>query len=869
MTSQTLPIDERLPTLLASLRDGASRIVLEAPPGAGKTTRVPPALLAEAWCAGKVLVSEPRRIAARLAATRVAQERGGRLGDEVGYQVRFDDKTSPKTRLIYLTEGLLLRRLLQGELNSVSAVVLDEVHERSADLDQILALVLGIQKKNPALRLILMSATLNAEELKNYLTDPDFGAPVCIRSEGKSFEVSLEYQGKEDERPLAIQVRSAVRSSLERPGDMLVFLPGGREIRDCEASLSAIQGITAIPLHGDLSVEQQARAVSGAKGERRVVLSTNVAESSLTIPGVTTVIDSGLARSAEFDAWSSVMRLETRKISQARCVQRSGRAGRVANGHCIRLFTAGDFASRASQDKPEILRCDLSDATLRLLHADLGGVHPRALPWLTAPSSEAWEQAEQLLEQLGAIAGGKLTEVGQAMALLPLPPRLGRILVEASRCDILEWAARATALLVERDIVITRPGGRGNAPDVVFGDSDLDDRLDRLEQLEEDRFDRRTAQDLRLDIRSAEQVIRAARSNAAAAMKACRHLSPSSISQDSDDNALRTKVLLHGFPDRVGTRRGTSRDVVLANGLQASLDENSCVAHAPLMVALSSDAPFGRQRKPLIRIACRVEPDWLLDFAGDQIEASEEYVWDSQKERVDALSRLSYGKVVLDETRGQATPHPEAGKVLAQAALLKGPAVFDPEGTLEDLSVRLELLVNLAPDLLSRHSEEEALRVRSWCATPESLALEALRSASESRVNLKGLKEANLALELYSTLSSELQSALRTSTPSHATLSGGHRVPIHYERGRSAWIESRLQDFFSMTSTPSICQGRVPLQLHLLAPNKRAVQVTTDLEGFWERHYPEQRKQLMRRYPRHLWPEDGRTAQPPTPGKIR
>ncbi len=869
MTTKTLPIDDRLPALLGSLREGASRLVLEAPPGAGKTTRVPPALLGETWCAGKVLVSEPRRIAARLAATRVAQERSGRLGDEVGYQVRFDDKTSSRTRLVYMTEGLLLRRLLEGNLASVSAVVLDEVHERSADLDQILALLLGVQKKHRGLRLILMSATLNALQLKDYLSDSELGEPVCIRSEGKSFDVSVEYHSKEDNRPLAIQVRSAVRSSLERAGDMLVFLPGGREIRDCEEALAAIPGLCAVPLHGDLSVEQQARAVSGSNAERRVVLSTNVAESSLTIPGVTTVIDTGLARSAEFDAWSSVMRLETRKISQARCIQRTGRAGRVAPGHCIRLFTTGDFASRVSQDKPEILRCDLSDAALRLLHANLGGVRPQDLAWLTPPSEEAWEQSLQLLQRLGALSGENLTEVGQAMALLPLPPRLARILVEGVRCDTLEWASRATALLAERDILVTRRAGRGAAPDVVFGDSDLDDRLDRLEQLEDDRFDRRTAQDLSLDARSAQQVVRAARSNAAAAKKACRHLSPAAISSEEDENALQTKVLLHGFPDRIGTRRGSSRDIVLATGLQASLDENSCVAHAPLLLALSTDAPGGRQRKPLIRIACRVEPDWLLDFAGDEIEASEEYVWDSQKERVDALSRLGYGKVILDETRAQASPHPEAGQVLAQAALLKGPAVYDPEGTLEDLSVRLELLVNLAPDLLGRHSEEEAERVRSWCETPESLALEALLSASESRVNLKQLKEANLALELLSTLSADLQSALRSCTPSHTTLAGGHRIPIHYERGRSAWIESRLQDFFSMISTPSICQGRVPLQLHLLAPNKRAVQVTTDLEGFWERHYPEIRKQLMRRYPRHLWPEDGRTATPPAPGRIR
>lgn len=855
-----LPIDEHLPSLLASLRRGARRVILEAPPGAGKTTRVPPALLEEDWCTGQVLVSEPRRIAARLSASRVAQEAGCRVGERIGYQVRFDDKTSAATRVVYLTEGLLLRRVLDGGLDKVSVVILDEVHERSAELDQLLALLIRMQGSGNAFRLILMSATLDVGELETYLPDA-----VNLRSEGRAFDVSLEYQKKEDDRPLPIQVRGAVRSRLNESGDSLVFLPGGKEIRACEDALKELSGVRIIPLHGDLPIEQQAMAVADHGDEKRVVLSTNVAESSLTIPGVTTVIDSGLARTAIFDPWAGVKRLETIKVSQSRCIQRAGRAGRVAPGHCVRLYTLGDFSARPAQDKPELLRSDLSDAYLRLLTAAKDQWLPEELPWLTAPAPEAWLLAKELLERLGAINSGRLTDIGRAMAALPLPPRLARVLVESALLDDLDRGALATALLSERDILRRRFNVR-SAFDVVAGDSDLEDRIDRFEQLAEDRFNRGTARDLDLDLPTAQQVKRSAQANRQVARAVCRHLPRQSPSSAPTMPSL-VRALLSGFQDRVGARRGRGRDVILASGLQAQLDENSCVADAALVLALSTDAPGGRVRKPLIRQACRLEADWLLDLDSDALLAQDELIWEADKERVRIVSRLSYGKVVLDETNLAATPGDACASVLKQAALTKGAAVFDPEGRLENLRVRLQTLQHSFPELFS--SDSATAPSLPWLDSTESLESYALGIACLTRSTLRELREAHLATELLNALPFEMQNALRNETPESVTLAGGHRLAVHYEDGRSPWIESRLQDFFSMTQGPMICAGRVPLQLHLLAPNKRAVQVTTDLEGFWARHYPDLRKQLMRRYPKHLWPEDGRTAKPPSPGRIR
>ncbi len=851
-----LPIDAHLEEAARSLSEPGSVLIVEASPGAGKTTRLPARFLSEPWCTGKVLVTEPRRIAARLAAHYVTSEREGVVGAEVGYQVRYEDKTSAATRLVYATEGLVLRQLLERrELPNVSVVVLDEVHERSADLDVLLALLRGAKAGDSELRLVLMSATLQTEEFKKLFT-----SAYVITSPGRSFEVSIEHLPKEDDRHLAIQVRSAVRSTLSDNGDILVFLPGGAEIRSCEEALAALPDVDVLPLHGDLPLSEQARAMrSGSR--KRIILSTNVAESSVTIPGVTVVIDSGLARTAVFDRWSGVKRLETVEVSQARLAQRAGRAGRVKPGRALRLFTKGSYERRSDHDTPPLLREDLSGVFLMLL---AGGHRPHELPWMSSPDSSAWDQAEELLTDLGAMKSGRLTQLGKEMAKLPTSPRLARIVIAGRDLGIPTVASRAAALLSEKDILLRARTFRRGRSDVVASDSDVEDRLDRLEELEASRFDPQVGRYLELDVKGARELVRAAR----ALERAVEPLE--SRVTEPPENAL-CRALLTGFPDRVAERRGESNGLVLSTGAQAVLHESSSVVGAHLLLAVSTDAPGGQRRKAQVRMACRLEPDLLMDVAGERIEARDELSWNDSRGRLEQVSRLTYGRICLDESRSWAHASKQGAKLLMKAALAKGPPAYDPEGHLEKLSVRLSLVARFLPEVLASDKGND-LSKRLFAGDdviPSRLAEIALLTSCETRTSLSELAQARLDLEIRGLLPVSLSECLERDFPDTVRLAGGRVLDVHYEHGRDPWIQSRLQDFFSMNETPTLCRGRLPLQLHLLAPNQRAVQVTKDLAGFWQRHYPELRKQLMRRYPKHLWPEDGRTASPPTPGRIR
>lgn len=803
-----------------------------------------------------MLVTEPRRIAARLAATRVADERGVRLGDEVGYRVRFDEKAKPSSRLVYVTEGLLLRRLLDDPtLRGVSAVVFDEVHEQSAELELALALLTRHVESAPGLRLVAMSATLDADRLVDF-----WGGAPRVTSEGRAYEVRVEHAEKQDDRPLEIQVRSAVRAELERPGDMLVFLPGAREIRRAEEALGVLSELDVVPLHGDLPIEAQAQVVRGSSSRRRVVLATNIAESSLTIPGVTTVIDSGLARVARHDAWSGLVRLEVEPISRARAVQRAGRAGRVAPGVARRLFTALDFNARPNQELPELLRTDLSHLLL-LLRAS--GRKEGELRWLSDAPVQLFDSARLLLEDLGALSGDAITDAGRRMLTFPLPTRLARVLVEAERLGIGDQGALAVSLLAERDIVLSdrRFDSRGRAAAV---DSDLEERIERFEEAATSNFNGSTLRALDLDgtrTRAVDQ-----------SWKQLKRLlspganTPPSSSKDDPARAL-NRALLQGHADRVAERRGDSNELVLSSGGAARLADTSGVYRAPLLLALSADSSGGRQRDAFVRLAAAIDADLLFDAVGHRIEPVESLLWSPEKERVEQESVLVFGSLTLDRSRRVASPSSESAVLLAKAARTKGAVHFDPESKLETLAVRLTTMSEKMPEIfatLGDAGEEllEALRSGEFAAL-------ALDRAAATVISLAELRELDLAATWLDALPSEFRRALDDATPLFVTLPGGLRVPVHYESARPPWIEARLQNFFSVKTTPTLCRGRLPLQVHLLAPNHRAVQVTSDLEGFWSRHYPALRKELMRRYPKHLWPEDGSTAAPPTPGKIR
>ncbi len=724
-----LPIDPLLPDILRKLRQNRC-LVIEAAPGAGKTTRVPPALLEF----GQVLVLEPRRLAARLAARRVAEEMNEQLGETVGFQVRFEDVSGPRTRLRFLTEGVLTRRLLSDpELRGISTVVLDEFHERHLESDLALALLRRLQKtKRPELRIVVMSATLDAAPVARYLECD------TVRSEGRLFPLEITHLPYSP-APVEEQVAAAL-SKIKTEGDVLVFLPGAMEIHRTQRAVGN-SGTLVLPLYGDLSPAEQDRAVSPAT-QRKIILATNIAESSITIDGVSAVIDSGLARIASDSPWTGMPRLDVARISKASAKQRAGRAGRQGPGEALRLYPAEDFHRRPDHDTPEIQRRELSQICLQL---EAMGIHDaRELEWLDAPPHAAVNAAEALLDRLRARG-----ENASRMSRLPLHPRLARLVMEADSDD-----GCATAAMVST-------GERARSTDLLQAlDAPLEGRT-------------RATYD---------QIRRAAR--------------PKNRGMQLE------KAVLAAFPDRV-------------------------IKTDTFQVAIDAEERAG-QPAPIVRLSCRIDPDWLLDLFPERVRERNQAVWNKSAERVESVSALLYDDLVITETRG-AAPDPEQA---AQLLIANGAAQAIDREDLEAVRAR----VNFA----AGHSNIQPISDEDISGALHELCLTATR--------LSEIKGAKLTFNVNQRLLNEV-------APLSLKLPSGRQAKIHYEADKAPWVASRLQDFFGMKESPRIANGRVPLVLHLLAPNQRAVQMTTDLAGFWERLYPQVRKELGRRYPRHKWPE--------------
>jgi len=772
-----LPVDDLLPAIRESLTR-LPNLVIEAPPGAGKTTRVPPALLD--LVRGQVLVLEPRRLAARLAARRVAQELGERVGETVGYQVRFEEVAGARTRLRFLTEGILTRRLISDTaLAGVDAVILDEFHERHLETDLALALLKRLQRtRRPGLIIAVMSATLDAAPIAAYLGN----CPV-LRSEGRLFDLSITHQPY-SALPLEKQVAAALEGLIaqEPTGDVLVFLPGAGEIRRAEREcrgLAARHDLLLLPLYGDLSAAEQDRAVFPAP-QRKVILSTNVAESSVTVEGVTAVIDGGLARIASDSPWSGLPTLEVSRISKASATQRAGRAARTAPGRVIRLYTLDDFHRRREQDPPEILRRELSELCLTLRAT---GVNKPLddIAWLTAPPQAAIDRAEDLLERLGASG-----ERARHMARYPLHPRLARLVLEAAERGDGEEGCRAAAALGS--------GARAPSGDVM--------------NLIDSPFDPATQRHL-------EQIRRIVRPS-----KSPRH----------DPNALALSIL-SAFPDRVARRRKDNQ-LLLATGGSAVLD---CDARCGFLVALDIE-DRSEKALPLVRMYCAIEPDWLIDLFPDRVKERTGVEWNRTAERVEAVSALLYENLTIQETRGGTLDPEQTAALLAERALEAGIERFVDREEWEQFLARVTFASEHGP--IAQLDIHEAFR--GLCNGLKSFA--ELKSAGSSWI---------LALEQRA--GSRL---LNEIAPSRIRLPGGRQTKVNYEAGKPPWIASRLQDFFGMRETPRIANGKVALVVHLLAPNQRPVQTTTDLTGFWQRLYPQVRRELSRRYPKHAWPEN-------------
>lgn len=831
MMRETLPIDPVLPELIGALRSHASA-VLRAPTGAGKTTRVPPALLDGGIAErGRIVMLEPRRLAARAAARRMSAERGGQLGDEIGYHVRFDRRCGKHTRILAVTPGILLRMLLDDPyLESTSVVLFDEFHERGLDSDLALGLLRLVQQTvRPELRLVAMSATLAVDAVASYL-----GNCPIIAAEGRLFPVEIVHEPRPEQRPLSEGVARAVERLLTRTeGDVLVFLPGLAEIRQCMrqlASLACDENLAVLPLHGDLPPEQQDAALL-PQSRRRIVLATNVAETSVTVEGITGVVDTGLARMLTFDPRVGLDRLRLTPISKASAEQRAGRAGRTQPGVCIRLWSAAAHRGRPEQTEPEIRRVDLAGAVLHLLCAGESDI--THFPWLDPPREVTVKQALSLLRRLDAVDDHGVTHVGKALARLPVHPRLGRLLIEGRRLGEPERAALAAAFLSERDPftrTLDRPAGPRHATP-----SDILDRVEALEEFERSgqlasatgTLHRAAARNL---LRVRDQLLASSKGAHAASVLSTQY------------SAL-GRSLLAAFPDRLACRREAgSRRGVMVGGRGVRLAPDSGVTESELFLCIDVDAG---ETEALVRLASAVERDWLPPV---KVSVTTEIAFDAETEKVTARRLLRCEDLVLEERPAALPDDTETARVLAAAAAEKLDRVLPAEDSPAGVYLtRIRCLREWMPELGLPAFDVDKLRelLPQLCFGCRSFA---------------DLRKADWQQTLAGRLSHAQRAAVDHEAPERLAVPSGSRLALRYELGRPPVLAVRIQEVFGMRETPRIAAGRVAVLLHLLAPNHRPQQVTDDLASFWANTYPQVRKELRARYPKHAWPEDPTAA---------
>ncbi len=830
-----LPIDEALPDVVAAVRAARAAVVV-APPGAGKTTRVPPALLDAVR--GKIVVLEPRRVAARAAARRMAEEAGERLGGLVGYRIRLDRVESARTRVLVVTEGVLVRMLHDDPLaEGIGAVVVDEFHERSIHADLALAMARHVRREvRPDLALVVMSATMEPAPVARYLG----GVPV-IDSAGRSFPVEVDYLRTADSRAIPDRIAAGVRRMLgEVDGDVLAFLPGVGEIQRAAQALAPDargRDLAILPLYGDLPGDRQ-DAVLRPGPQRKVVLATNVAETSITIDGIAAVVDAGLARVPGHDPAVGMDRLELRRISSASADQRTGRAGRTGPGRCLRLWTVDEQAHLPGAEAPDIARLDLAGPALTLM---AWGERPGSFAWFEAPPGDALERALRLLHTLGAVDGDeRLTELGRDMAGLPLHPRLARLLLEGVRRGAGEAACLLAALLAERPPV-RRRGPEDEGPR-ARSRSDVLDLLSAVEHVADAhvptpyRDDEILQGPARRILSTGRQLVRRAGVERRAA------LPPG----EARDEAL-MRALLTAYPDRLARRRGPGSDRArMVGGRGVRLAPSSGVVDDELLVCVEMAAGRrGARAESFVRLASAVELDWLPGYLRRRETA---LTFDEAAGKVMARERVSVEDLVLVE-RPVAAPDADAvARVLeAAAAADLGRALALDEPRRAALLARWRFLHRARPEL-TLPEPDRALRddlLPLLCAGRSSLA---------------ELRAAPLTGSLLGLLSPPQRRALDTQAPERIVVPGGRAVALQYPGDGPPVLAARIQELFGLAETPRVAGGRVRVRVHLLAPSGRPQQITEDLRSFWDTTYAEVRKELRARYPKHDWPEDPWTA---------
>jgi ATP-dependent helicase HrpB len=846
---ELLPIYEIEKDIVTALRQ-SRRLVLQAPTGSGKSTQVPQMLLKHGLLGnGQVVILQPRRLATRLLASRVAHELNVELGQQVGYQVRFESVTSAATQIKFETEGILLRQMLQDpDLRGIQALIFDEFHERHLYGDITLARALDIQEsRRPDLLILVMSATLDAGALEKYLQPC-----VVLRSEGRMFPVAMDYLprrlGSNPPPVWELAADAFATAQKSNSGDVLVFMPGGYEIHrtiDAIRQRPQSHGYLLLPLHGELAPRDQDAAVA-RYDQPKVVVATNVAETSITIDGVRTVIDSGLARIPRYDSNRGINTLLIEKISRASAEQRTGRAGRTAPGRCLRLWSEPEHAERSAQELPEIKRLDLSEVVLTLKAAGVEDL--RKFRWLEAPSEAALAHAEELLLDLSALVNKdgatSITALGRRMLAFPVHPRYSRMLLAAEEYECVYQACLLAALTQGRDVLVRKP-----ERDALAAREDLlSDKHDETSDfwVLMRAWDYAAQSQFRLD------ALRKIGIHAVSArqvgplheqfLRIAKEQGLDVRSRDVARDALR-KCILIGFSDRVARRidEGSPR-CELVHGRRGTLTRESVVTESRLLVAAEVQELGGKQGEvnTILSLATAVEPQWLFDIFPDDINKDTRVVFDSVTKRVQAEDVVRFRDLIVYSKKLEPPPADAAARVLAEEVVSGHLSLPNWDHSVEQWILRLNLLAQWCPDLqLPRIDEEDRRHII------EQLCLGA--------VSHKDIKDRDVKPAVRSWISGAQRELLDKYAPERIGLSNGKTPKVTYEANSPPFISLRIQELFGVTETPRIAMARVPLSVHILAPSMRPVQVTHDLANFWREHYPRIKSELQRKYPKHEW----------------
>ncbi|QDV42666.1 ATP-dependent RNA helicase HrpB [Stieleria neptunia] len=830
-----LPIEDCLEAVMAAV-EAERPVILRAPPGAGKTTGVPPALI-DSKClpAGRVILLQPRRIAARAAAHRLSRLAGEPVGATYGYHVRFDRKVSSHTKVVAMTTGILLRRLTSDPLlEDVGCVILDEFHERSLELDLALGMLHRVRTTlRPELRLVVMSATLDTQPVERLMPDA-----VVVESQGRAFDVEIRYDESLSRRSstrdgiaqsVADRVPDALRSS---DGDVLVFLPGVGEIHrtaDLIQGIARKQSLQVCKLYGDLSPADQ-DAVLAPSDQRKMVLATNVAETSITIPGITCVVDTGLARVMRYDTSVGIPSLRLQPISKASADQRAGRAGRTAPGVCFRLWPPALHRSRPDHTAAEISQADLSSALLML--ASWGERQVFDFPWVTAPTEHAVQAAIRLLVQLGAIdASLAVTALGDEMNRLPVHPRLSRLLLAAKQFGCVEQAAVAAALLSERDPFERSAGSDAHHEGIQ---SDLIQRVMRIQRHADG------TPDPGIHPAGAKQIRRVAQTLGKTLRESSHH---TGVDDSIPTEQAITRSLLAAFPDRLAKRRAPgSASGVMVGGRGVKLDRASSVRSAELFVCVSVD---GKGEESLVRLASATEEAWLPD---ELMESKRECFFHPSLKAVVARDRRYFLDLLISESTAQCNSDDQTTELLCRHAKPQLDSILPgKDKSLQSFLARWRFLTQQSADSPLPMTVDQAL---------ESV----LQDLCHNRTSFNELSRAPWLDHLKGLLSYEQSQWFDQQAPESMRVPSGNRIRLDYPPGKPPTLAVRIQELYGWEKTPRIADGSVPLQLHLLGPNRRPQQITDDLESFWKTTYIEVRKELKRRYAKHHWPDDPATA---------